>query len=86
MLRLHYTCGGLGMHQGKNQQSITEYHLCSECKDAVNVPTDPDFRSFELCCLKKRSECKVRHRPLKKKNASIDEMSGCVLFIKKKLI
>lgn len=57
MLRLHYTCGGLGMHQGKNQQSITEYHLCSECKDAVNVPTDPDFRSFELCCLKKRSEC-----------------------------
>ena len=57
MLRLHNTNGGLGMHQGKNAEGITEYHLCSECKDALTVPTDPYFRSFELCCLQKRSEC-----------------------------
>ena len=45
------------MHQGENQQSITEYHLCSQCQEALSVPTDPDFRSFELCCRQKRSEC-----------------------------
>lgn len=39
---------------------------------------------------KKRCAREMRYRPLrqtlKKKNASIDEMPGCVLFIKKKLI
>lgn len=44
------------MHQGENQQGIIEYHLCSQCQEAVMVPTDPDFRSFELCCKLKRSE------------------------------
>lgn len=45
------------MHQGENQQGITEYHLCSECQEAVSVPTDPDFRSWELVCKHRRSEC-----------------------------
>ena len=56
MLRLHVTCGGLGMHQGKNQQSITEYHLCSECTYMLSVPTDHKFRTWELACKEKRSE------------------------------
>ena len=53
---LHVTCGGLGMHQGKNQQSINEYHLCSECTYMLSVPIDPKFRAWELVCEQKRSE------------------------------
>lgn len=44
------------MHQGENAEGITEYHLCSECVEALSVPTDPKFRVWELACKRKRSE------------------------------
>lgn len=48
------------MYQGEDQQGIIEYHLCSECQEALSVPTDPDFTSWELVCKSKRNECNHR--------------------------
>ncbi|MBE6508235.1 MAG: hypothetical protein E7Z77_02350 [Methanobrevibacter sp.] len=58
--RLPNQQGGLGMHQGEDQQSIIEYHLCSECREALSVPTDSAFTSWELVCKSKRKECNHR--------------------------
>ncbi len=44
------------MHQGKNQQSITEYHVCSECIYRISVPSSFDMRKWECACIKKRDE------------------------------
>ena len=35
---------------------ILEYHLCSECTYRINVPTDPNYRTWELACTEKRRE------------------------------
>jgi len=35
---------------------IIEYHTCDTCEYKFSVPTDPNFRKWELACQLKRKE------------------------------
>ncbi|MDO5824659.1 hypothetical protein [Methanobrevibacter sp.] len=35
---------------------IKEAHVCSQCRHKFSVPTDPNFKSWELCCKKKSKD------------------------------